>query len=137
MNNPIIKGITMQSLKIVCVALIVGLIVSQCASNSNLSTAHPLGKGETRVTIGLSKTTTKSDTIPLSLPAACCRFPSEEKSGTLSKAIIFTILNGNGTRFKAERLSFFRLISVFNLFSLNIIEKAFNSNDFLLLFLRP
>lgn len=38
---------------------------SSCASISNLSTARPLGKGESRLSIGISKITTKSDTIPL------------------------------------------------------------------------
>jgi hypothetical protein len=55
----------MQWLKGVCITLIMGFLFSQCASISNLSTAHPIGKGESRVTIGLSKITTKSDTIPL------------------------------------------------------------------------
>jgi hypothetical protein len=54
-----------RSLKSGYLALMAGLVISQCASISNLSTARPVGRGESRVTVGLSKITTKSDTIPI------------------------------------------------------------------------
>jgi len=46
-------------------AVAAALVLSSCASISNLSTARPVGKGNARLTAGLSKITTKSDTIPI------------------------------------------------------------------------
>jgi hypothetical protein len=55
----------MHWFKLGSITMVTGLLLSQCASISNLSTARPLGKGESRVTVGLSQITTKSDTIPI------------------------------------------------------------------------
>jgi hypothetical protein len=40
-------------------------LLSNCASISNLTTARPTGKGDSRLTIAVSKITTESDTIPI------------------------------------------------------------------------
>ena len=55
----------MRKLRLGIPGLVMGLMMAQCASISNLSTARPVGKGDARVTVGLSKITTESDTIPI------------------------------------------------------------------------